>query len=179
MSLMRLLTVGRSLNELKGAGRYHIPRGVGLPQFNFGKPAVKFSSAPAVKAVAGAVASDVQVKPATVEKSPVGAGAGEVKKQASSGWLKRSNPFAPAKPQTAATKAPAQAELTLDQIKVARNDLSEADFEIVPRQGLPRQAELKPYRKPNRPAAVPEDDVLGAKAWNWLGSRLFGAAAKQ
>ena len=175
MSLMRLLTVGRSLNELKGAGRYHIPRGVGLPQFNFGKPAMKISSAPAVRAVV----SEVQATPATVEKTPTVGAAGEVRKPASGGWLKRSNPFAAAQPQPAAAKSPMQAELTLEKVKVARNDLSEADFEIVPKKELPRQAELKPYRKPNRPASVPEDDVLGAKAWNWLGSRLFGAAAKQ
>lgn len=173
MSLMRLLTVGRSLNELKGAGRYHIPRGVGLPQFNFGKPAMKISSAPAVKAAAG----EVQATPATVEKNPTVAVAGEVRKPASGGWLKRSNPFAAAQPTSA--KPPMQAELTLDKVKVVRNDLSEADFEVVPKKELPRQSELKPYRKPNRPASVPEDDVLGAKAWNWLGSRLFGAAAKQ
>ena len=173
MSLMRLLTVGRSLNELKGAGRYHIPRGVGLPQFNFGKPAMKISSAPAVKAAAG----EVQATPATVEKNTTVAVAGEVRKPASGGWLKRSNPFAATQP--AAVKAPMQAELTLDKVKVVRNDLSEADFEVVPKKELPRQSELKPYRKPNRPASVPDDDVLGAKAWNWLGSRLFGAAAKQ
>lgn len=173
MSLMRLLTVGRSLNELKGAGRYHIPRGVGLPQFNFGKPAMKISSAPAVRAVLG----EVQATPATVEKKTTVAVAGEVRKPAASGWLKRSNPFAATQP--AAVKAPMQAELTLDKVKVVRNDLSEADFEVVPKKELPRQSELKPYRKANRPASVPDDDVLGAKAWNWLGSRLFGAAAKQ
>ncbi len=173
MSLMRLLTVGRSLNELKGAGRYHIPRGVGLPQFNFGKPAMKISSAPAVRAVLG----EVQATPATVEKKTTVAVAGEVRKPAASGWLKRSNPFAATQP--AAAKPPMQAELTLDKVKVVRNDLSEADFEVVPKKELPRQSELKPYRKANRPASVPDDDVLGAKAWNWLGSRLFGAAAKQ
>ena len=173
MSLMRLLTVGRSLNELKGAGRYHIPRGVGLPQFNFGKPAMKISSAPAVKAAAG----EVQATLATVEKTPTVAVAGEVRKPASGGWLKRSNPFAAT--QSVAVKAPMQAELTLDKVKVVRNDLTEADFEVVQKKELPRQSELKPYRKPNRPASVPENDALGAKAWNWLGSRLFGAAAKQ
>lgn len=156
------------MNELKGAGRYHIPRGVGLPQFNFGKPAMKISSAPAKSATAG----EVQAMPATAEKNTAVAAAGEVRKPASGGWLKRSNPFA-------AAKAPMQAELTLDKVKVVRNDLTEADFEVVQKKELPRQSELKPYRKPNRPASVPENDVLGAKAWNWLGSRLFGAAAKQ
>lgn len=182
MSLMRLLTVGRSLNEVKGAGRYHIPREVGLPQFNFGKSAVKFSSPAAAAAVTGGATSEIPAKPAVAEKTPVAPGApmpSAAKKPTSSGWLKRSNPFAPAaQPQAAAVKPPQQTELTLDQVKVQRNDLAEADFEIVPKQELPRQAELKPYRKPNKPAAVPEDDMLGAKAWNWLGSRLFGAAAK-
>lgn len=175
MSLMRLLTMGRALNEVKGAGRYHIPREVGLPRFNFGKPAMKISSAPAVKAAAG----EAQATPATVGETTTVAAAGGVRKPASGGWLKRSNPFAAAQPQPVAAKSPVQAELTLDKVKVVRNDLTEADFEIVPKQELPRQSELKPYRKPNRPASVPEDDVLGAKAWNWLGSRLFGAAAKQ
>lgn len=188
MSLMRLLTVGRSLNEVKGAGRYHIPRQVGLPQFNFGKPTVKFSSPAAAAAVTSGGAVEPAVKPVVVEKTPVAAAAPvapvapvpiAAKKETSRGWLKRTNPFAAAaQPAAAAVKPPQQAELTLDQVKVQRNDLADADYEVVPRQELPRQAEIKPYRKRNQPAAVPEDDMLGAKAWNWLGSRLFGAAAK-
>jgi hypothetical protein len=170
MSLMRLLTMGRSLNEVKTVGRYHVPREVGLPQFSFGKPAVKFSSAPATTPVTEAV----KAKSVTIENSQAGVAENAVKPPAAGGWMKRSNPFA-----AAAVPAVVQAELTLDQVKVARNDLSEADFEIVPRQELPRQAEIKPYRKRNQPAAVPANDVLGAKAWNWLGSRLFGAAARQ
>ena len=156
---MRLLSVGRSLNEVKSVGRYHVPRQVGLPSFNFGRPAQKISSAPPAAPVE--------------EKKPV---TDEAKKKTSSGWLKPANPFAGAK--AGAARPAVQAELTLEKIKVVRNDLSDADIEVVTQKELPRQAELKPYRKPNRPADVPSDDLLGTKAWTWLGSRLFGAAAK-
>jgi len=156
MSLMRLLSMGRSLNEVKSVGRYHVPRAVGLPQFNFGKPAVK---------------SSVQPSPQPVPSEPPAPS--PVKAPVAGGWLKRSNPFAAAQPA-----APVQAELTLEKVKVVRNDLAEADFEIVPKRELPRQADIKPYRKRNKPADVPNGDVLGAKAWTWLGSRLFGAAAR-
>ncbi len=172
---MRLLSMGRSLNEVKSVGRYHVPRETGLPHYKFGKPAAKISSAPA----AISSATEAKIKNADSENIQAGVTQTEVKKQMSGGWLKRSNPFAPAaRPKADAPKAPVQSELTLDKIKVVRNDLSDADYEVVPRQELPRQAELKPYRKPNKPAMVPANDELGSKAWGWLGSRLFGAAAK-
>lgn len=170
MSLMRLLSLGRSLNEVKSVGRYHVPQKPGMPSFSFGKPAVRISAAPAV-------AGTCQVKAAGSEKA-VPAAAAMVEKPVANGAAKRSNPFAAEQTTAADGHAPLQSELTLEKVQVVRNDLSEADFEIVPRQELPRQADIKPYRKRNKPADVPADDMLGAKAWNWLGSRLFGAAAK-
>jgi hypothetical protein len=157
MSLMRLLSMGRSLNEVKSVGRYHVPRELGLPQFRTGKLSVKAAAQPSPK-------------PEAAQTAPVAA-------SKTNGWFKRANPFAAPSAEGQAT-APVQAELTLDKVKVVRNDLTEADFEIVPKQELPRQADIKPYRKRNQPAAVPAHDMLGAKAWNWLGSRLFGAAAR-
>ena len=161
MSLMRLLTVGHSLNGVHSVGRYHIPRQSGMSGFNFGKPARKISSTP-------------PAPPAANNRPAVD----EARKRTSGDWLKAANPFATASPKAAAPAAPVQTELTLDKIKVVRNDLNDGDFEVVTRQELPRQAELKPYRKLNKPADVPSADALGAKAWNWLATRLFGAAAK-
>lgn len=51
-----------------------------------------------------------------------------------------------------AVNAPVQAELSLDRIRVVRNDLSDADFEIAPRQP----------DAPRRTAAARADDLRTA-----------------
>ena len=101
------------------------------------------------------------------------------------GWLKRINPLVwgrkSAQSKSAIprfNKAPVQGELSLDNIKVMRNDLSEADVEIVPMKA----------RRP-KPAPAPEAVVAmeaGAaamaipelppptSAWEFLGERLLG-----
>ncbi len=69
--------------------------------------------------------------------------------------------------------ATSQAELSLDKVKVVRNDLSEADFEIVPKAPAGTTVPAKRYVRPNA-----QPDELGKKAWGMLGARLFGAQVK-
>lgn len=86
----------------------------------------------------------------------------------------RSNPFVPPPAAKAVVTQGevAQPELSLDKVKVLRNDLSEADIGVVSK-ALPGPAIAS--RRYMRPGAKPDD--LGKKAWHLLGKRLFGTAA--
>lgn len=65
-------------------------------------------------------------------------------------------------------KPPMQGELSLDRIKVLRNDLSDADLEIVP---------AKP---PTAPAPRPVEKIAGAEnAWERVTPRLGGVGETQ
>jgi hypothetical protein len=63
----------------------------------------------------------------------------------------------------ASAGTPTQCELSLDQVKVVRNDLSDTDFEVVARRG--KKAERKPA-----PTADGPDS-----AWGRVSLRIFGA----
>lgn len=66
-----------------------------------------------------------------------------------------------------ADKAMVQAELSLDRVKVVRNDLSDSDLEIVPAKKPPQVPLPAPV------LAAAEKNVEGA--WGRVTSRLFGA----
>jgi len=61
-------------------------------------------------------------------------------------------------PTARGTGSPVQSELSLDEVKVVRNDLSDADVEIVPAKPA-RRADLAP---------PPEEN-----AWSRLATRIF------
>ena len=103
------------------------------------------------------------------------------------GWLKKLNPLVwwenrkPAQPKSAISRfdrAPVQGELSLDNIKVVRNDLSDADVEIVPMKARPAKPPPAPTLGTGAGAAaaamaIPE--LPPAKnAWEFLGERLLG-----
>jgi hypothetical protein len=103
------------------------------------------------------------------------------------GWLKKLNPLVwwenrkPAQPKSAIPrfeKAPVQGELSLDNIKVVRNDLSEADVEIVPMKARPAKVPLVAAMAAEAGAAaaamaIPELPPA-RNAWEFLGERLLG-----
>ncbi len=68
------------------------------------------------------------------------------------GWLKQLNPrqFLPARPPAGArpNHSPVQAELSLDRVKVVRNDLSEADLEVVPMRLVEKPVEAMTTAQP-------------------------------
>ena len=65
-------------------------------------------------------------------------------------------------------KPPMQGELSLDRIKVLRNDLSDADLEIVP------------AKSPTAPAPRPVEKIAGAEnAWERVTPRLGGVGETQ
>jgi hypothetical protein len=94
-----------------------------------------------------------------------------------SGWIGKFNPLAllPSKGgdggRGRGARKPVQAELTLERVRVVRNDLRDTDFEIVPGRlmGLPSGASpILPH--PERPENG---------AWNRLTSRFLGAQHAQ
>lgn len=102
------------------------------------------------------------------------------------GWLKKLNPLVwwenrkPAQPEPAIPrfdKAPVQGELSLDNIKVVRNDLSEADVEIVPMKARPKAppTTIVGVEAGAAAAAMAIPELPPAKnAWEFLGERLLG-----
>lgn len=102
------------------------------------------------------------------------------------GWLKKINPLVwlgsrkTEQPKAAVPrfgKGPVQGELSLDNIKVMRNDLSEADVELVPMKA--RRPKVAPMPEPiameasAAAMAIPELPPA-TNAWEFLGERLLG-----
>ena len=67
------------------------------------------------------------------------------------------------------TKPPVQGELSLDKIKVVRNDLSDADLEVVPARTAGGPASSAPALQTEERAGVVES------TWGRATTRLFGA----
>jgi hypothetical protein len=78
-------------------------------------------------------------------------------------WRTRAKGGARALPLT--DEAMVQAELSLDRVKVVRNDLSDSDLEIVPAK--------KPPQVP-LPAPVPTAEKASEGGWGRVTGRLFG-----
>ena len=99
-------------------------------------------------------------------------------------WLKKINPMAwfgnrkPAEPKSAIprfgkSQAAVQGELSLDNIKVMRNDLSETDVEIVPAKSRQAKVISAPMQASAAAMAIP-DLPPASTAWEYLGERLLG-----
>jgi hypothetical protein len=99
------------------------------------------------------------------------------------GWLKKINPMVwfgshkpagpkPALPCSDKLAGPVQGELSLDNIKVMRNDLSETDVEIVPAKSHPAKV-AAPAQASVAAMAIPELPPA-TNAWEYLGERMLG-----
>ena len=99
-------------------------------------------------------------------------------------WLKKINPLVwfgkskPAGPKTAIPRfskshVPIQGELSLDNIKVMRNDLSETDVEVVTAKSRPAKTIAAPMQGSAAAMAIP-DLPPASSAWEYLGERLLG-----
>lgn len=185
MSLLRLLTAGKSLIGLKNpARRYILSRPGALPKFNSKKNPFRLTAClqPAVplQEPAAASASPTQTTASTSVGSANGNGTPRVAPIIARGslpgdsrirglgsvlsWLrpKAPNPIAP-RP----TKSMVQCELSLDTVRVVRNDLSDSDLEIV----LPKTPPAKP--EPSLPQMT--QTVSPESAWSRVNRQLFGA----
>jgi hypothetical protein len=102
------------------------------------------------------------------------------------GWLKKINPLLwlgsrkSAQPKSAVPrlgKGPVQGELSLDNIKVMRNDLSETDLEAVPmkaRRPKPAPADVPVAVEASAAAMAIPELPPATNAWEYLGERLLG-----
>jgi hypothetical protein len=100
-------------------------------------------------------------------------------------WLKKINPMVwfnrkPAEPKPAIPRfskphAPVQGELSLDNIKVMRNDLSEADVEVVPAKVRAPKVMAAPAPQAAAAAVMAIPDLPPAtRAWEFIGEHLMG-----
>jgi hypothetical protein len=155
MSLVRLLTAGKSLVGIQDSkSRYRSVDPRAMPKFGSekksdlareseAKPSVADSNVESSKANTNAGADNKVGITQVVEKTPVAT----APKPRGSGWVsqwgsKLSSLVSP-KPKPAKSggarfsSVPVQGELSLDNIKVVRNDLSDADLEVVTRKMAP------------------------------------------
>jgi hypothetical protein len=187
MSLGRLLAAGKSLvGGQDGAGRYQINKHVALPKFisprNPFAPAAKTEAPPAGAELAAKVCGEKVV----VAAAKAGANAaGRINFQVAvraraarwiSEWSQKVNPL----PRLAKRPGPVkstvprfaetclQPELSLDKVQVVRNDLSDADFEVV--------RSKMPVAVSSGPAALTSQERFepAGGTWSRLTTRIFG-----
>jgi hypothetical protein len=78
-------------------------------------------------------------------------------------WKERFNPFRAPEPVAPPMVGAVQTELSLDAVKVVRNDLADADIEVVPVKSQTISAPEAPVLPPAR------------QSWEFLGERLINA----
>ena len=161
MNLGNMLAAGKSFISGGASAAYRENKRVYLPKFNSDKnPFVAKAAAPTtVKAVAIPVAAK-QVAKSVVAKSQKMPSLAPAPLRATN-WANKLNPFRSA-PTVAATPMPTvQPELlSLNDVKVIHNDLTDADVEVVPAK--------------SRGAALPEVPMLppAREPWEFMGERL-------
>jgi hypothetical protein len=143
MSLLRLLTAGKSLVGAKEVARYREADPKSMPKFG-GKPhpfRVNGDAAPAVGAEPPAETAPL-VASASAGVPAEKASQGDARSGPLTRWLWWRRPKAAAVPRF--HKPLVQAELSLDRVKPLRNDLSDCDLEVIPARsaGTQKSAEL-------------------------------------
>ncbi|MGA3283604.1 MAG: hypothetical protein ABSD57_03995 [Verrucomicrobiota bacterium] len=187
MKLGTLLAAGKSLAlRRRGESPYRANKQFYLPKF--GSPKNPFASAnqpgeaiSPEEAAAAPVKTPITVVAAKTQKLPTFSPAPRaanhrsttVKKPAlpaqkprrSVKWMSRLNPFASGSTFLVArgenAKIPVQTELSLDAVKVLRNDLSDVDVEVVPLKSRTSGGAGEPGREPAK------------KTWGLLGERFL------
>ena len=187
MSLLRLLTAGKSLVGLKESdGRYCVTRQRLLPEFGTKRnpfrtpkevPPELDAASPSPGAAGPSTSPGVSPSRALDIAAPVdgrtpGHGrlanwvskcARKVASVGSKGGPKAAKPAIPA-----FAKPMVQTEMSLDRVKVVRNDLSDSDLEIV---------RMRPQPPPFKQAPVVQTEEKPHSAerpWNRMAGRLFG-----
>lgn len=130
------------IQDLKSRYRLSDPRA--LPKFGSEKK-VNMNVAGESGARPSVAKSSVEVSKPKLEKTPVAA----ARQERGNGWVSqlgsKLSSLVSQKPKAARgaiprfNGAPVQGELSLDSIKVVRNDLSDADLEVVTRKAAPAQ----------------------------------------
>lgn len=201
MSLMQLLTVGRSLRSVRGGRSPFRPAEQGmLPKFAASrasevKPAENANPQPrpirspfvpprqkVIKPGRGALLKKIfspfkrnkTMNAVEAEPPSVSASAPTKPEQAFpfGRWTLFSNPFnRSAKARLKADAGPVQTELSLDAVKPVRNDLSDSDLEVVP---VKVTAPAAPVPATTTVTSAHETESSGV-VWHQLKNHLFGA----
>ena len=184
MGLMQLLTVGRSLGRISGEpGRYRMTQQSLLPRFGSVNAPEERARGLSEKTNPVFVKTEVK-KPeiATATNDRKNMNAVQPSSQVTTApnaavsrpafprgrWTLFKNPFSKA-PRPTASPAPVQSELSLDAVKPVRNDLRDADLELV--QAVPRLVDVAAPEVVPAPELVAVDGV----AWNKIKNQFFGA----
>jgi hypothetical protein len=185
MSLVRLLTSGRSLvGGQSSPHRFRVNRHVALPKFNSAKnPFASEAQQQRAEARATAAfpteaksgrATNAPAPPAALRK-PRAARAiewfGELGRKLSPFALLKRKPRAASTAEARAGAPAVQAELSLDAVRVLRNDLSDADGETIP--PLPKPATL---RSATIGVVTARAEAVG-QAMDRMSSKFFGVHA--
>lgn len=162
MNLGKLLGAGKSFFGGGKAKAYRENKGVYLPKFNAEKNPFVSKSADSAGDVSGPKAVPVATaKAVTFSSAPLASAPARPARAAS--WKDKFNPFRAPEPSSPAMVGAVQTELSLDAVKVIRNDLSDADIEVVPVKSQTVSPAEPPVLPPSR------------RSWNSLTERLVGA----
>ncbi len=169
MKMARLLAVGKSMVGLKDSeGRYRLPNQKLLP--DFGKnPFSEHKPETGGAGVGQEPAAKAELQPTASTAAPAQPeGPGLVGRCGE--WV--AGIFGLNKQRAAIPKfrrTPVQTELTLDQVRVVRNDLRDSDFDYVPVESKPRAGRGRPAKaaSPGKASAsaeaAPETPAAAAK----------------
>ena len=190
MGLMQLLTVGRSLGRISDEpSRYRMAQQSLLPKF--GSVNVPEERARGLSEKTNPVFVKMEVKKleiATTANDRKNMNAVQPSSQVTPApnaavsrpafprgrWSLFKNPFSKT-PRPTVSPAPVQSELSLDAVKPMRNDLSDADMEVV--QAAPRRVEPAAPETSCAPETAPAPEPVAADgaAWNKIKNQFFGA----
>jgi hypothetical protein len=151
LKLGKLLTAGKSIFGGHGKVSYRENKNVYLPKFNTDKN--PFAPGQAGSAPPSAVESTNASAPPLIKPAPA-------KPARGTSWKDKLNPFRAPEPIAPPMIGAVQAELSLDAVKVVRNDLADADIEVVPVKSQTISAPEAPVLPPAR------------HSWEFLGERL-------
>jgi len=189
MSLIKLLTVSKSfVNGRNQSGRYRMVESVSLPKFApVGRPVslaplAKAGELPLTDVMVAQCRADARAvtpvpvttsgsrpSPLSFAPSPQEAGCANAVPTSTNFFRLRKNPFTTRSIEDHSSQPSEQKELSLDSIKVVRNDLSDADFDVVAARTKP-ESEGGVSQRPRflRPEA-------GGFAWSRLIARFFNS----
>jgi hypothetical protein len=196
MSLLRLLTAGKSLVGLRDSEpRYRLNRQRLLPKFPMRENPFRAT----VKPDGGRDCASPVARPAENGVPAVGARRPEESElhvapmpEVQSGpenlarkWISKlrglrgrnAQGFARRAPQSDSAPGAVQTELSLDSVEVMRNDLSDADFEVVPSTTVSAKVPTRPAERDGsdpKPEKV-EAGELPSMAWGRVSRKLFPA----
>ncbi len=161
MSLLRLLTSGKSLVGISDATtRYRMSNPKVLPKFESANNPFRSKGGP----------QPVQSTASPQKESGRSGIAGRVNRWTAQvdAWLSRVRTKRPRAAIPQFSKPPVQGELSLDQIKVVRNDLSDSDLEVVP-------AKSPTIAAPSTPVSTGGERVPATPTtWGQMATQVFG-----